>query len=171
MAERTSRSEYNRRPVNAHRSYDDNRRNSGRNEYVYGNTARALRPIDENVRTPRKVNSKSRRRADKDNGMNLGFMVFLVIAMAITGVVCIRYIRLQSDVTAYVDKISSMEIELEELRAENDDYESRIKGTVGLEEIKSRAMNDLGMTYARDEQIVVYESDGTDYVRQYITIE
>ena len=64
-----------------------------------------------------------------------------------------------------------MEIELDSLKAENDDYESRIKGAVGLENIKKRAMDDLGMSYASDEQIVVYESDGTDYVRQFVAIE
>jgi hypothetical protein len=64
-----------------------------------------------------------------------------------------------------------MEIELQSLRAENDDYESRIKGAIGLENIKKRAMDELGMTYASDDQIVVYNSDGTDYVRQFVSIE
>lgn len=56
-------------------------------------------------------------------------------------------------------------------KAENDDYESRIKGAIGLENIKKRAMDELGMTYASDDQIVVYNSDGTDYVRQFVSLE
>ena len=146
------------------------RGNAGRESYVYGNTARALRPVSD-VQSPRKVKNKSRKNIDKDTSMNPAFMLFLTAAMVVTGFVCIRYIELQSTVTSYVDKISAMEIQLDSLRAENDDYESRIKGAVGLENIKKRAMDDLGMSYAKDEQIVVYESDGTDYVRQFVSIE
>jgi len=145
--------------------------NSRRDTYVYGNTARALRPIEEEVKSPKKLSNKARRNIDRDTSMNPGFMLFLTLAMVVTGVVCIQYIKLQSSVTGYTDKISALEIQLEEVRASNDDYESRIKGAVGLEDIKKRAMDDLGMTYASDDQIVVYESDGTDYVRQFISLE
>ena len=145
---------------------------SGRvtDEYVYGNTARALQPVEE-LKSPRELKRKNRKNIDRDTGMNPGFMFFLTLAMAITGFVCIQYIKLQSNVTGYVDTISAMEIQLQEIKASNDDYESRIKGAIGLENIKKHAMDDLGMSYASDEQIVVYESDGTDYVRQFVSLE
>ena len=142
-----------------------------RNDYVYGNTARALRPIEKEVRSPRKLSAKSRKNIDRDTGMNPGFMIFMTLAMVLTGIVCVQYIRLQSSLTTYVNTISAMEVELQALRAENDDYESRIKGAIGLENIKKRAMDELGMTYASDEQIVTYNSEGTDYVRQFVSIE
>ncbi len=142
-----------------------------RRDYVYGNTARALRPIEKEVRSPRKLSAKSRKNIDRDTGMNPGFMIFMTLAMVLTGIVCVQYIRLQSSLTTYVNTISAMEVELQGLRAENDDYESRIKGAIGLENIKKRAMDELGMTYASDEQIVVYNSEGTDYVRQFVSIE
>ena len=142
-----------------------------RNDYVYGNTARALRPIEKEVRSPRKLSAKSRKNIDRDTGMNPGFMIFMTLAMVLTGIVCVQYIRLQSSLTTYVNTISAMEVELQALRAENDDYESRIKGAIGLENIKKRAMDELGMTYASDEQIVVYNSEGTDYVRQFVSLE
>ena len=140
-------------------------------DYVYGNTARALRPIEKEVRSPRKLTAKSRKNIDRDTGMNPGFMIFMTLAMVLTGIVCVQYIRLQSSLTTYVNTISAMEVELQALRAENDDYESRIKGAIGLENIKKRAMDELGMTYASDDQIVVYNSEGTDYVRQFVSIE
>ena len=142
-----------------------------RNSYVYGNTARALRPIEKEVRSPRKLTAKSRKNIDRDTGMNPGFMIFMTLAMVLTGIVCVQYIRLQSSLTSYVGTISAMEIELQGLRAENDDYESRIKGAIGLENIKKRAMDELGMTYASDDQIVIYNSEGTDYVRQFVSLE
>ena len=141
-----------------------------RNSYVYGNTARALRPIEEEIRSPRRERS-SRRKIDRDTGMNPAFMIFMTLAMVLTGIVCVRYIRLQSSMTTYVADLSHMEAELQSLRAENDDYESRIKGAICLEDIKKRAMDELGMTYASDEQIVVYNSEGTDYVRQFVSLE
>lgn len=155
----------NRTTVNARR-YD-----SRHDTYIYGNTARALRPIEDEIKSPKKLSNKARKNIDRDTSMSPGFMLFLTAALVLTGFVCIQYIRLQSSVTGYVDKISAMEIELEGLRASNDDYESRIKGAVGLENIKKRAMDELGMSYASDDQIVVYESDGTDYVRQFVTLE
>ncbi len=142
-----------------------------RREYVYGNTARALRPIEKEVRSPKRVAHKSRRHIDRDTGMNPGFMLFMTLAMVLTGIVCVQYIRLQSSLTTYVNTISAMERDLQQLRAENDDYESRIKGAIGLENIKKRAMDELGMTYASDDQIVVYNSDGTDYVRQFVSLQ
>lgn len=147
-----------------HREYRDS-------SYVYGNTARALRPIDEDVKSPKKLSNKSRKNIDRDTRMNPGFMAFLTLAMIFTGIICVQYIKLQSSVTSYAGTISAMEIELDSLRAENDDYESRIKGAIGLESIKKRAMDDLGMSYASDDQIVVYESDGTDYVRQFVSVQ
>ena len=142
-----------------------------RNSYVYGNTARALRPIEKEVRSPRRTSAKSRRNVDRDTGMNPGFMIFMTLAMVLTGIVCVQYIRMQSSLTTYVNTISALEVELQSLRAENDDYEKRINGAIGLENIKKRAMDELGMTYASDDQIVVYNSDGTDYVRQFVSLE
>ncbi len=142
-----------------------------RNDYVYGNTARALRPIEKEVRSPKRLTQKSRKNIDRETGMNPGFMLFMTLAMVLTGIVCVQYIRLQSSLTTYVNTISAMERELQSLRAENDDYESRIKGAIGLENIKKRAMDELGMNYASDDQIVVYNSDGTDYVRQFVSLE
>ncbi len=141
------------------------------NAYVYGNTARALRPIEQEKRSYRRPAPKGRKSVDRDTVMNPGFMLFMTLAMVLTGIVCVQYIRVQSSLTTYVNQISAMEIELQGLRAENDDYESRIKGAIGLEDIKKRAMDELGMTYASDDQIVVYSSDGTDYVRQYVSLE
>lgn len=139
--------------------------------YIYGNTARALSPIEKEVRSPQKLSHKARKNIDRDTSMNPAFMLFLVLAMVVTGLACMQYIKLQSSVTSYVNKLARMEVQLEELKATNDDYESRIKGSIGLENIKKRAMDDLGMSYASDEQIVVYTSDGTDYVRQFVSIE
>ena len=140
-------------------------------EYVYGNTARALRPVQ--VETPKsmQLSHRARRNRERAGHMNFGYVLFLTFAIVITGIGCLQYLKLQSEITNSVKRISVLESRINEIKAENDDTESRIKGAVGLEEIKKRAMNELGMQYATPEQIVKYESDDTDYVRQYIDID
>lgn len=142
-----------------------------KNEYVYGNTARALRPVGYDDSEEIRISNRARRNRDRHKHMNFGYVAFLTFAIAVTGFGCLQYLQLQSYLTNSVKNISQLEIRLNELKAENDDTESRIKGAVGLEEIKKRAMEELGMQYATEEQIIKYESDDTDYVRQYIDID
>ncbi len=140
-------------------------------EYVYGNAARALRPLEGDI--PREVylSHRARRNRERAKHMNFGYVLFLTMAITATGIGCLQYLSLQSEVTNSVKRISVLERQLNEIKDENDDTESRIKGTVGLEEVKKRAMNELGMQYATPDQIVKYKSDDTDYVRQYVDID
>ena len=142
-----------------------------REEYVYGNTARALQPVRSQQSAPKQLSHRARRNRDKAAHMNFGYVLFLTVAIAATGLGCLKYLKLQSEITNSIQEISVLESRLNSLRAENDDTESRIKGNVGLEEIKTRAMTELGMQYATQDQIVKYESDDTDYVRQYLDID
>lgn len=141
------------------------------NRYVYGNTARDLRPVEKNIKPVKRLSNSARRNRERDLNMTFGFVAFLTAAMVVTCILCIKYIQLQSAMTEHVKTVSKMEVTLSQLKAENDDTESRIKDNVGLEEIKKRAMDELCMKYASEDQIVIYESDGTDYVRQLKSIE
>lgn len=98
--------------------------------------------------------------------MNLGYVLFLSLALGFAGFVLIGYIQLQSDITASVKKISRLESELNNLKLSNDEELSRIESSIDLEEIKRIAMEELGMTYAEEGQIIEYSSEGSDYVRQ-----
>lgn len=140
-------------------------------EYVYGNAARALQPVQVEEKKELHLSHRARRNRERATHMNLGYVLFLTFAIVATGTACLQYLKLQSEITNSVQRISVLESQLNEIKAENDDTESRIKGTVGLEEIKKRAMNELGMQYATPDQIVKYASDDTDYVRQYIDID
>lgn len=140
-------------------------------EYVYGNTARALRPLEPDIPREVHLSHRARRNRDRAHHMNFGYVLFLTMAITATGIGCLQYLRLQGEVTNSVKRISVLERQLNEIKDENDDTESRIKGTVGLEEVKKRAMNELGMQYATPDQIVKYKSDDTDYVRQYVDID
>ena len=73
---------------------------------------------------------------------------------------------LQSDITNQVDAISEMESRYNNLKLANDEEYNRINSSLDLEQIKAVAIGELGMTYAREGQIVNVEDSETDYVRQ-----
>ena len=80
---------------------------------------------------------------------------------------CGAYIKLQSDVTARMKKIASLESQVTDLKADNDEAYKRINTAVDLDAIKEKAINELGMFYATQDQIVYYSVDKTDYMNQY----
>ncbi|MCR5604189.1 MAG: cell division protein FtsL [Lachnospiraceae bacterium] len=140
-------------------------------EAIYGNTARELRELDTSSYTGIRLSHQTRRNRERAKHMNPGYVVFLTLAMVLTVIVCIQYLMLRSDVTSKVKELAKLEAQLNEMKAENDDTENRITGAVDLEEVKYRAMNELGMQYAHSDQIIAYECEDTDYVRQLVDIE
>lgn len=149
-----------------------NYRKKVRGQYTYGNVVRKAAPAPARRGNLRPVEGgKIRREQEHSRGLNAGYVIFLTVMMCITGYFCMSYLDLTSSITNDLKTIAKLEAQYNSLKAENDDYENRINGTVDLEAIKKKAMCDLGMQYANDDQIVKYESDDTDYVRQYISLE
>ena len=140
-------------------------------EYIYGNTARELRELGNDSNSAISLSHQARRNRERAGHMNPAYVFFLTAAMTCMVLVCIQYLMLQSQITSKVKEISKLETQLNELKAENDDTENRIKGAIDLEEIKYRAMNELGMQYANEDQIIAYECEDSDYMRQLVDIE
>ena len=69
--------------------------------------------------------------------------------------------------TMAVKKIASLESQVTDLKADNDEAYKRINTAVDLDAIKEKAINELGMFYATQDQIVYYSVDKTDYMNQY----
>lgn len=145
------------------------RQNPDNRIYVDGNTVRKLQPVPKRkpVRAPKKLSHTARKNRDKAAYMNLGYVMFLAAAVMAMGFICIQYLQLQADITGRVRNISKLESTLNDLKLANDEEYARIMGSVDLEEIKRVAMEELGMKYASESQIVTYSGDSSDYVRQY----
>lgn len=77
-----------------------------------------------------------------------------------------NYLQLQAETTSRIKNIAALELQLEQLRKENDDNYTRIMTSVDLDYIKDVAINELGMVYAREDQVILYENTTRDYVRQ-----
>ena len=142
--------------------------------YVQGNTA-ARRQVERTrmyalparrTMPERKTAHNVRRNRERALYMNVGYVLFLVTAMVTAAIILTGYLRLQSDITNSIKHISQMESRLNELKLENDENYSRITSSVNLEEVKRVAIQELGMRYAEEGQIVTFDGEGSDYVRQ-----
>ena len=158
-----------------YRTRGDDRRQqayTGRNNaYVHGNTVRKL---DERVYVPerprRQISNTTRKNREKAGHMNLGYVLFLSGAIMAAGFILTIYIGLQSDITNSIKNISRLESQLNTLKLDNDEEYSRITNNIDLEEVKRVAIQELGMKYAEEGQIVTVTGGGSDYMRQVADI-
>ena len=141
--------------------------------YVVGNTVRKLNVVEElqNPVQQKPVNHTVRKNREKALYMNLGYVLFLVAALASAAIILISYIQIQAEITLSVKHIATMESELNDLRLTNDENYARAASSVDLEEIRSVAIGELGMRYAKEGQIINVSGEGNDYVRQLADIE
>ena len=102
---------------------------------------------------------------------NAVYVLFLTVAFAVTSVMLISYIRMESSITQSVKQVAALQSQLNNLKTENDEMKNRIDSSINLEEIRRIAITELGMTYAGQGQIVEIPDDGSDYVRQYADIK
>lgn len=150
-------------------SYNGSRTRSYRYGYQYGSEAPALYPEEESSRRSTKEQrrvARTRRDEQREQAVNAARVVISLVAAVVICVALIGMISLQSSVTRKVKQIASYESTLASLKEANDETYNEIVTSVDLDEIKERAMNDLGMTYAEENQIISYQGDTTDYVHQ-----
>lgn len=154
------------------RTANRNRTADARNRYyVQGNTARRLDVTREIERQPqKKISNTARKNRERAKHMSAGYVLFLCMALMVTGIILVKYIGLQSDITNSVQHISTLEKQLNDLKLANDEEYSRITSSVDLEEIKRIAIQELGMQYAEEGQIISFASENHDYVKQMADI-
>ena len=102
--------------------------------------------------------------------MNLGYVAFLTVAAVITVFMCVNFLQLQAKGTKLQKEVTALEAQLDSAILENDSDYNRIITNVDMEHVKDVAMNQLGMVQAKKSQIITYEIDDNDYVRQYSEI-
>jgi hypothetical protein len=146
--------------------------NQRRHDYyvqsIHGNTVKVLKPApDRLVLVPdKKSKAIQRKNREKARYMNPGYVLFLVCALALMMWPISTYLGLQSDVTNSIKEISRLERELNSIRLTNDENYSRITNNVDLDYIRRVAIQELGMTYAKEGQIIDFTGNKSDYVRQ-----
>lgn len=136
--------------------------------YLEGNAAKQLQDGYDVKKVPKRkrISNTTRKNREKAFHMNPGYVLFLSAALAFAVMTLCGYINLQADITNRVEAISEMESRYNNLKLSNDEEYNRINSSIDLEKIKAVAIGELGMTYAREGQIVNVKESETDYVRQ-----
>lgn len=98
--------------------------------------------------------------------MNIGYILFLSGALFACAICLIGYVQKQSELTAKIAQVSKLEKELNTLKLSNDEMYTRIQSNVNLEEIRKIAIEELGMTYAEEGQVILYQENKKDYMHQ-----
>lgn len=140
--------------------------------YVYGNTARKenTAPLHQQERQPKAVNPRVKKNQRNALHMNRGYVVFLAVAAMVALFACVQYLQLQSEVTTRSKNVTSLQRQLENKKEANTTKYNVIMDSINLEKVRDRAMNDLGMVYATEGQIITYEDPTSNSVVQYSSI-
>lgn len=141
--------------------------------YVQGNTVRKSQsayavPVRQPEREIKpRTSAATRSNRAKALQMDLAYVGFLAVAAIATLFVCINFLQLRSQNTNYRNRVSSLEAQVSSLKMENDAAYKDAVASVDLEAVKERATKELGMVYAREGQIITFEGEEGDYVKQY----
>lgn len=148
------------------------RRYASYSRSVEGNTVRKYNNdfdvVRELEREPKKqISKQTRRNREKAKFLSPGQIVFLFASICLVGVVLYGYLTLQSANTAAAAEVAALQSQLNTMKLDNEEEYSRIMSSVNMEEIKVRAIEQLGMQYAQEGQVIEVPCATDDYVRQY----
>lgn len=139
--------------------------------YVYGNAVPAPEFISER-KPERKTNRNLRRDRRSKNAVraNLVYNLFLTVAVMFVVISCAGYLTLHSDVLQRSENIASMQTELANLTEANDAAFQAAEDSMNLEEVRARAIYDLGMVHTSQGRVVEYQKIDDQSVVQYESI-
>lgn len=149
--------------------------------YVNGSTVRQIeaQPVRreriDRTRIKEEQQRKRRRNAVRRNReralhMSIGYVAFLTICVSVIAFSAVAVVQMQSQITQRMKNISALESQITDLRADNDARYKEIVTSVDLNHIKDVAMNELGMRYATEDQIVYYSVVNNNFMDQYSDI-
>ncbi len=139
--------------------------------YVEGTAVRSVEvPAREEPEQKREVSRETQENRERALQMNMAYVIFLTAAAVITVFMCVNFLQLRAKGTLLQEEVTSLVAELDEAVLGNDSDYNRVMNSVDLEYVRDVAENELGMVRAGSGQIVTYEVEDGDYVRQYTDI-
>lgn len=106
------------------------------------------------------------KRADEKR-MSISFVFFAGITMACVLFSAVHYLQLRNELAAKRTEVAEVQLELNKLKEENDEYYSSVISNVDMSEIKKIALGHLGMRYPSENQMMEYETTGGSYIKQF----
>ena len=149
--------------------------------YVNGSTVRKINAeparreridrtkIEEQQQKKRRRNA-ARRNRERALHMSRGYVAFLTLCVGVIAFAAVALVQIQSQVTQRMEHIATLESQITDLKADNDARYKEIVTSVDLDYIKEVAINDLGMQYAAEDQIVYYSVENDNFMDQYSDI-
>ncbi len=149
-------------------------RNEGRRYFVDGNTVRKLNTVpkrdhqpEQEQRKEKKVDPRVARNARRAKAFDFKYMILLVCATGFLFVSCVRMLSLQEEITENRKLVAQLECNLNEQKNSNAEKSKRLESSVDLTKIYDVAVNELGMVYPQNGQVISYEASNPDYVKQF----
>lgn len=147
-----------------------------RNQYNYytdGNTVRKVNREPERIDRVQEKNLAEYKTSYKEEEgvkLNISYALFLAVAAVAVIMSCIKYINLNSEVSALSNSIATLETTLDTVKAQNDAMEYEIDGFVDIDYIIKSAKKDLGMVAVDEDKIRFYTSTDGEYMKQFLDV-
>lgn len=149
---------------NTYRTSYENRYDNG--NYVYGSAARdayVRRQMEEPV-VPGQHHIQHEEQVAAP--FSIGATLAIIASLVILGFAIVNYVQLRGELSSTITSVSRKEITLANIKSKNEEIYSRVSSSIDLQEIERIAKTELGMSYAEEGQVILYNSAGNDYMRK-----
>ncbi len=139
---------------------------------VDGTAARQLQVVPDYEREQQQITEPQikvlpRRTPQVSHGIDFLSMTLLVAAMAITLYLCYNYLQVQGNIVQLKRDVTVLDKELNTLLDENAALEQELNGQIDWDVVYLTAVNEFGMVYPNNNEVVTYESTKNGHVIQY----
>ena len=138
--------------------------------YIHGNVVRKEQVQPVQPQQQKEVSQQVKQNRSKALHMSKSYVAFLAIAAVMVLFLCVQYLQLQSELTSRSKNITALQHELADMKEANTTKYNAVMNSMNLEEVRDIAMNELGMVYASQDQIVRYQSPTSNALTQYASI-
>lgn len=138
--------------------------------YVQGSVVRKDNAVVQSPARQKEVSQRVRANRSKAMHMSKGYVAFLAIAAITVLLVCMQYLQLQSEISSRASNITALQQELADVKEANTTRYNVIMNSMNLEQIRDIAINEFGMVYAEEDQIIKYQRPDGSAVTQFAGI-
>lgn len=133
--------------------------------YIYSNNAERISQ-NQGIRQSRKKIIETRKQKKQMIVSEVFYFLFLCGCFLILTYNIFFLLETKATYVSTLHKISSLEKEFTLLKTENDNRESELKSNIDIDLIKAKAIQELNMSYPKENQIVYIQDLSDEYVKQ-----
>ena len=141
--------------------------------YTEGSSARVLAP-DRTYGNPARtsVNTAPSEYAfsKREGVLDPLYSFFLVLSVCLFAAGCFINMYTGGILREKEKEVKALQTQLIQVQEKNDALREDMTYSMDLNELYQKATAELGMVYPREDQIVYYEDEGSDFIRQYSEI-